>query len=164
MLSMARSLLRERNVPSKFWGEAVRHAVYVLNRLSTRGLTDSTPYEAWSGQKPDVGHIKIFGCCAYMKIPNVYTKKLDDRSKLVVYFGREPGTKAHRLYDPAENKIYVSRDVVFDEPKTWTWAETDAAATETPTQFIIVEGVQSENEDHEPSTPVTPAQGSILPS
>lgn len=89
--------------------------MYVLNRLPTRGLSTSTPYEAWSDKKPDVGHIRTFGCCAYMKIPGVYTKKLDDRSKLVVYLGREPGTKAHRLYDPEENRVHISRDVIFDE-------------------------------------------------
>ena len=48
-------------------------------------------------------------------------RKFDDCSKYVVYVGREPGTKAHRLYDPEEKKILVSRDVVFVEAKTWGW-------------------------------------------
>ena len=68
-----------------------------------------------------MSHIKIFGCFVFMKIPSIQTRKLDDRSKYVVYFGREPGTKAHRLYDPKEKKILVSRDMVFVEAKTWGW-------------------------------------------
>ncbi|XP_074364278.1 uncharacterized protein LOC141705105 [Apium graveolens] len=47
-----------------------------------------------------------------MKIPAVHTKILDDRSKLVVHFGRESGTKAFRLYDPKTGSIHVSRDVI----------------------------------------------------
>ena len=35
----------------------------------------------------------------------------------MVYFGVEDETKAHRLYDPQHEKIYVSRDVVFEEEK-----------------------------------------------
>ena len=63
----------------------------------------------------------IFWCCVFMKIPSIHTRKLDDRSKYVVYFGREPGIKAHRLYDPEEKKILVNRDVVFVEAKTRGW-------------------------------------------
>lgn len=99
MAAMIRSLLKESGMPSCMWGEAARHAIYILNRLPTRALNGKTPYEAWSGKKPDLGHMKVFGCVAYMKIPRVKVKKLDDRSKKVVYLGREPGTKGSRLYD-----------------------------------------------------------------
>lgn len=73
------------------------------------------------GEKPDIGHVKVFGCLAHMKQPGVNTKKLDDRSKLVVHLGSEPGTKPYRLLDPVSNIILVSRDVIFKEGKTWTW-------------------------------------------
>lgn len=43
VIAMARSLLKERNVPSEMWGEATRHAVYMLNRLPTRALSGTTP-------------------------------------------------------------------------------------------------------------------------
>lgn len=60
VVEMARSLLKERKMPLKFWGEAVRHAIYILNRVPTRALTGLTPYEAWSGKKPHIDHIKEF--------------------------------------------------------------------------------------------------------
>lgn len=43
MMEMARALLKSMNVPGEFWGEAVRHSVYLLNRLPTRMLGDKTP-------------------------------------------------------------------------------------------------------------------------
>lgn len=121
-MEMVRSIMKEKELPAKFWGEAVRHAVYVLNRLPTRALTGVTPYEAWKGDKPDVSHIRVFGCLCHMRVPSQGMKKLDDRSVLVINLGREPGTKGYRLFCPEENKIYVSKDVVFEEGKCWQWS------------------------------------------
>ena len=119
VVAMARSFLKEMNLPSNLWGEAVRHSVYILNRLPTRSLSNVTPYEAWNGDKPNVAHIRVFGCVAHMKVPSVHTTKLDNRSKLVVNLGREAGTKAYRLLDPTQGTIHVSRDVVFEEGRAW---------------------------------------------
>lgn len=127
VVEMAMSCLKEMKLPSLLWGEAVRHAVYLLNRLPTRALSGITPYEAWSDKKPHIGHIRVFGCIAYMKIPSQKTTKLDDRSRPVVNLGKEPGTKAYRLYDPINNKVCVSQDVIFEENKSWSWELTDAS-------------------------------------
>lgn len=126
VVAMGRSMLKERNVPSQMWGEAIRHAVYVLNRMPTRSLSRMTPYEAWFGKKPHVDYLRVFGCVANMKVPSVHVKKLDDRSKMVVHFGREPGTKAYRLFDPVTGVVHVSRDVVFEEEKGWNWNSAEA--------------------------------------
>jgi hypothetical protein len=40
---------------------------------------------------------------------------LDDRSKLMIFIGYEPRSKAYRAYDPVVQKVHVSRDMVFDE-------------------------------------------------
>lgn len=58
-----------------------------------------------------------------MKIPAFNLKKLDNRSKVVVYLGKEAGMKAFRSYDPETKTICVSRDVVFEEGKAWDWSE-----------------------------------------
>ncbi|XP_074351878.1 uncharacterized protein LOC141691029 [Apium graveolens] len=114
VVAMDRSLLNERDMPSHMWGEAIRHAVYLLNRLPTHSLSGTTPYEAWSGEKPQVDYLKVFGCIAYMKVPGTYLKKLDNRSKCVVHLGREAGTKAYRLLDPDTGTIHINRDAFLD--------------------------------------------------
>ena len=50
-----------------------------------------------------------------------HLKKLDERNIRLVHLGIEKGTKAYRLLDPDTGKIYVSRDVVFDEQQGWVW-------------------------------------------
>lgn len=55
-----------------------------------------------------------------MRMPKYQTSKLDHKIMKVVNLGKEPGTKAYRLYDPPRNKVYVSEDVMFEEEKKWT--------------------------------------------
>jgi len=121
VVEMARSMLKGMNVPSIFWGEAVRHAVYLLNRLPSKPMGEQTPFEAWNDLKPHLGHLKVFGCLAHVKNPVPHPKKMDDRSKKMVYLGVAEGSKAHRLYDPDLKRVTVSRDVVFEEAKGWMW-------------------------------------------
>jgi hypothetical protein len=44
-------------MPAKFRGKAVLTVVYILNRSPIKALDGITPYEAWHGHKPVVGHL-----------------------------------------------------------------------------------------------------------
>lgn len=118
---MARCMLKAKGLPPKFWGEAVTTAVYVLNRSATKSLENMTPFEAWYGKKPAVHHLRTFGCIVHVKLPAANLKKLDDRSKPMIFVGYEPGSKAYRAYDPVSWRVHVTRDAVFDEEAQWNW-------------------------------------------
>lgn len=45
VVAMCQSFLKERKLSIELWGEAVRHSVYIFNRLPTRALLNKTPYE-----------------------------------------------------------------------------------------------------------------------
>jgi hypothetical protein len=116
-------MLKARGVPSRFWGEAVTTAVYILNRSYTRSVDNKTPYEVWHGKKPNLHYLRVFGCVAHVKTARPQLKKLDDRSTPMVFMGYDVGSKAYKLYDPVSQRAHVSRDVVFDEDASWEWAE-----------------------------------------
>ena len=80
-------MLKHRSMPNWFWGEAIRHSAYLLNRIATRALKDRTPYELFHIKKPNVSHLRVFGCIGYAKIEKIKLKKLDDRSKMLVNLG-----------------------------------------------------------------------------
>jgi hypothetical protein len=82
-------------------------------------MGNRTHFEAWNGRKPQLGHMRIFGCKAHVRPSDPHLKKLDDRSVPMVYFGVEEGSKAHRLYNPKTKKILVRRNVVFEENVSW---------------------------------------------
>ena len=52
------------------WDEAVRTIVYVQNRLPHYDLEFKTPKEMYTRKKPEVSHLKIFGCPIYVHIQN----------------------------------------------------------------------------------------------
>ncbi|GMJ06888.1 hypothetical protein HRI_004358000 [Hibiscus trionum] len=78
--------------------------------------------EAWSGKKPGIGHLKIFGCIAYAHIPEQIRKKLDDRGEKCIFIGYDERSKAYRLYNHLTKKLIISRDVEFDEAEYWIWS------------------------------------------
>ena len=144
LMEMARSLLKHMSMPNYLWGEAIRHATYLINRVATRVLNDQTPYEMLRSKKPNISHLKVFGCIGYAKIEGAQLKKLDDRSLMLVHLGTEPGSKAYRLYNPNTRRVIVSRDVVFDEEKSWNWSKEDKQETES---FVISEGRFETNDE-----------------
>jgi transposase InsO family protein len=89
VVTMARSLLKSRNVPVKFWGEAVATAVCPQNWAPTKVVHDMMPYEAWHGRRPNVQHLLTFGCVVYIKTTKLHMKKLDDRGTPTVFISYE---------------------------------------------------------------------------
>ena len=87
LLEMTRSCLKAMSIPNYLWGEVIRHSTYLLNRVATRALKDVTPYEALRGRKPNIAHLRTFGCICYAKIDSKFLKKLDDRSRILVHLG-----------------------------------------------------------------------------
>lgn len=102
-------------------GKALRHTTYLINIFVTRVLITQTPYQVFKKKKPNVEHIRVFGCIGYAKIEAWHLRKLDDRPRKLVHLGTGPGSKAYRLLDPINKKIVVSRDVVFKESERWNW-------------------------------------------
>ena len=76
------------------------------------------PEEVWSGIKPNVKHLRIFGAICYKHIPDQLRQKLDDKGELMVFLGYHE-TGGYRLFDPRSKQIAISRDVEFDEYKNW---------------------------------------------
>ncbi|KAF7346238.1 Integrase catalytic domain-containing protein [Mycena sanguinolenta] len=70
----ATALLQESKLPPSLWTYAVSALTYCYNRLPTSLSPSSTPYHGWHNRKPEVGHLRIFGCLAYVLIPKKETQ------------------------------------------------------------------------------------------
>ena len=115
VVGMARSMMKAKGMPARFWGEAVTTAVFILNRAPTKALKGKTSFEAWCERKPSVSFLWTFGCIGHVRKMKPVLTKLEDRSTPMVLLGYEEGTKAYWLYDPRGGKVVVSRDILFDE-------------------------------------------------
>ena len=111
----ARSMIAHAGLPKKFWAEAVATSVYLKNKLPTRSVeSDTTPFELWYGKKPDLSHVRVYGCIAYALKPDAHRRKLDDKAVRLRFVGYDRACKGYRLMDE-NGKIYKRRDVAFNE-------------------------------------------------
>ena len=116
LMESARSMMSHAHVTNRFWAEAVATASYLRNRSPTTAVEEGkTPYEKWHGRRPDLEHIRVFGCAAYAHIPDCKRKKLDNKAEKLRFVGYSPTSKGYRLYSEHGNKMLTRRDVTFDE-------------------------------------------------
>ncbi|CAL9022194.1 unnamed protein product [Prunus brigantina] len=143
VVEMAKSMLHEKGVPYEFWAEAINTAVYLLNRCPTKALNKVTLFEAYTGRKPGIAHLKIFGSPCHVLIPSVLRHKLEENSHKCIFVGYGLCEKGYRLFDPSTRKVILSRDVKFDEDGLWKW--------ENAREGEMTVLVPTENQDYEPS-------------
>ncbi|MCO5551726.1 hypothetical protein L7F22_005230 [Adiantum nelumboides] len=113
LMETARCMLKAKSLSHKLYMEAVACAAHVLSRCPTCALKTITPYEAWYDRKRSVSYFRVFGCLAYAHIPQQLRGKLDDKAVKCIFVGYSSGSKGYRLYNPATNNIFESRDVIF---------------------------------------------------
>jgi len=83
---MVRSMISHTSLPESLWGEALKTAAYILNRVPTKA-THKTPYELWTGRKPSLKHFRVWGCPAEARPYKPNEKKLDERTVSCYFFG-----------------------------------------------------------------------------
>lgn len=124
LMEKARCMLQGAGLCGRYWGEAVMTAIYLKNRSPTAALSGLTPEEIWTGSKPDLRHLHVFGCIAYSLVPEQKRRKLDPKSKKLVFVGYSETSKGYRLSDPSDpTKVILSRNVAFIENKFYNFNE-----------------------------------------
>lgn len=83
---MAKCLLRDSGLPTKFWADAAATLVYLINRSPTQVLGDKTLYEVWHDAKPNVSHFRVFGCVVFALTLSQKLKKLDEKSEKCLFW------------------------------------------------------------------------------
>ena len=103
-------MLVELHLPASFWSEALFTFLYVGNRSPTSSLPSKhTPYELWFGKKPDLSHLKVFGCRAYVHVQkDKRGGKLGWHMMPCIFIGYPDDFKGWRFWDPAARKVIVS--------------------------------------------------------
>lgn len=116
LMESARAMLSHANLPNKFWAEAVATAAYLRNRTTTSANEEQlTPFEKWYGHKPNISHLRVFGCAAYSHVPSTERRKLDKKAQRMCFIGYSKNPKGYRLIDLSTDKVVTRRDVVFNE-------------------------------------------------
>lgn len=74
------ALLANASMPLRFWDEAFRTLVYLMNRLPTPILNGPTPVEVLFKVSPQYNTLRMFGCSCFPNIRDFNQHKLQFRS------------------------------------------------------------------------------------
>ncbi|KAJ7972126.1 Retrovirus-related Pol polyprotein from transposon TNT 1-94 [Quillaja saponaria] len=112
---MMRSMMSRSNLPEYLWGEAIKIALYILNRVPSKAVP-KTPFELWTGRKPSLNHFRVYGCPAEVRIYNPNERKTDLKSIRCYFIGYPDHSKGYRFYCPTQGaKVVESQTAKFLE-------------------------------------------------
>ena len=95
LMEMTRSMLASSKLPSKFWAEALNTAIYLRNRCPSRSIGGKTPFEMLTGRKPNVAHLRVFGCASHCHIADDERRKLNPKSKKCIFLEYSENRKGY---------------------------------------------------------------------
>jgi hypothetical protein len=112
LLDMVRSMMSQTDLPLYFLGYALETVAFTLNRVPSK-FVEKTPYEIWTGKRPSLSFLKIWGCDAYVNC--LMPTKLEPRFDMCIFVGYPRETKGYYFYNCQENKVFVAQNAVFLE-------------------------------------------------
>jgi len=108
-------MLHDQSLPFFLWAEAYNTDVYLQNMSPHRVLGSKTPKEVFISKKPKVGHIRIFGCLTYSHVLEERRTKLESIAEKGILVGYSETNRVYCIYLPAQRKIVLRRDLIFEE-------------------------------------------------
>ena len=156
LMERARSMLSGVRLRQEFWAEVMEIACYLVNISPSSVLEDKNPQDVWTGKKPSLSHLRVFGCDAYVHVPKEKRAKLDSKSEKFIFIGYKDGLKGYKLCNPVTRKVVYNRGVEFRELKDVIKHEVQPKELE-KIEFELKEEesdftTMEESEDEEPQT------------
>ncbi|KAG8489197.1 hypothetical protein CXB51_017253 [Gossypium anomalum] len=109
-----RSMIAHSTLRESLWGEALKTAAYILNRVPNKAVA-KTPCELWTGQKPSLKHFHIWGCPAEVRPYRPHEKKLGSKTIRSYFIGYSERSRGYKFYDPIIKNIFETGTATFFE-------------------------------------------------
>ena len=108
LMEKARSMLNGAGLGQEFWVVVVDSTCYLKNQSPTSALVEKTTHDVWSGKKPSIAHLIIFGCDAFMHVPKEKMNKMDNKEEKCIFVGHKDGIKGYKLWNlVTRNLVYI---------------------------------------------------------
>ena len=109
---MVRSMMSYSTLPISFRGYALNTAIHLLNLVPSK-FVPKTPMELWSGHKPNMKYLHIWGCLAH--VLKGKPDKLEPKSEVCLLVGYPKETRGYFFYSSKDNKVVISTNAKFLE-------------------------------------------------
>ena len=115
MLNVTKTLLFQTKLSKQFWSYALLHVAFLINRIHTPLLKNSTPYEKLYNKMYDLRSIKVFGCLCFAQTLSARRTKFDPRANAAIVLGFNHTTKGYVVFHLKTHEVRISRNVTFNE-------------------------------------------------
>jgi transposase InsO family protein len=115
IIESALTLLSHASLPITQWTYAVTTAIHLINRLPIPKLSNKSPWEKLFHKPPDLTHLRTFGCLCFPYLRPYNHHKLQPRTTPCIFLGYPAHTKGYICLNPATQRTYISRHVLFNE-------------------------------------------------
>jgi len=103
------TMLVASGLPEFLWEAATEHAAYVRNLSFMKFIPHSTPYQLWTGRKPNVAHLREFGTPVWVLAEGQHVLcKMLPKSHRKAYVGYDNGSKSVKYYNAETRSILTS--------------------------------------------------------
>ena len=97
LLERTQPFLHLSMLPKFLWGEAVKNAVWLKNRMATHVLPNGkTPYEMLYSKKPNLAGLREWGMKVW--VHDASGMKLDGRSGIGRWIGFKEASNTHHIF------------------------------------------------------------------
>jgi hypothetical protein len=148
---MAHSMLVHARLPDKYHFHAIRYAATIFNVLPVKNLFNvdgdiCSPFELFTGTKPLVSHLRVFGCPAVAKrsvisVEGLSTQLCTEKGIRGIFIGLPSNQKGYLIFLPSSRMIACSGDVSFDETfystVVTTWRRFEEGIALKPASHVI---------------------------
>ena len=105
IIEATKVMIHDQSLPMHLWEKASSTTVYVQNRSPHKILRNKTPEEVFTGNKPEVSHLGIFGCLVHIHVPKEKRTKLEPSRRKGIFLGYSETSKGYRIYNHGQIEI-----------------------------------------------------------
>ncbi|CAI7882443.1 unnamed protein product [Closterium sp. NIES-53] len=177
VVESVRTMLLHMGVQHHWWHLALRQAIWVHNCLERSALPPgTTPYQLFTGTKPDLSMARVWGCMAQFLVPEQQRGgKMKLKARWGLHLGVSTESKGWELLDIADNWVVTTSDVVFYEnmslevwksehgPASGRTLTTSPTDTSTATLHLLAEVGEPAAEDVEDVSSPSPSPAPPFP-
>ena len=143
-------MLSHAGLGNVYWAEAVATATFLRNHMVSTALKiGETPYLLWYGEKPNLKHVRVFGCMVYTHIPDRNHKKLDKKAQKLGFIDYIGTPSNYKVWDDEKRKCYICHDVIFNENDFGKSTDATEIELENIKETVSEMPIESEKEESE---------------
>lgn len=111
---MSLAIISHASLPLDLWDHVFQSVVFLINRIPP-SHSSSSPYTNLFKREPDYLFLRVIGCLCFPLLRPYNAHKLQFRSLPCVFLGYCETTKGYKCLHIPTSKVYVSRNVRFEE-------------------------------------------------